>query len=205
MDLKDTFQNLVAKYAKDVSLTENLWCELELQYSAKGRYYHNLEHLQHMLNMLVPVLKDAEDTDSLLFALFYHDFVYIPTSGQNEEESAKAATKCLKAIGFPVQKITLCCEHIIATKKHENSGNRDTNLLLDSDLSILGSSHEEYDIYCKHIRKEYAIYPDIIYKPGRRKVITHFLEMDYIYKTEHFRQLFESKAKNNLIRELESL
>ncbi|MBY8961654.1 hypothetical protein KJK34_02695 [Flavobacterium sp. D11R37] len=205
MDLKDTFRNLVAKYAKDVSLTENLWRELELQYSAKGRYYHTLEHLQHMLNMLVPVLKDTEDTDSLLFALFYHDFVYIATSGQNEENSAKAATKCLKAIGFPEQKITLCCEHIIATKKHENSGNSDTNLLLDADLSILGSSQEEYDIYCKQIRREYAIYPDVIYKPGRRKVIKHFLEMDYIYKTLHFRQLFESKAKSNLKRELELL
>jgi predicted metal-dependent HD superfamily phosphohydrolase len=202
MELKDTFCGLVMKYANDQDKAKMLWQEIEVKYSAKKRYYHNLAHLQHMLNVLEPVLNHIDDTDSLLFALFYHDFVYDATSKQNEENSAKAATERLQAIGFPTESIALCSQHIIATKKHEAVTNAATNLLLDADLSILGSTKEEYDAYCHNIRKEYSLYPDLVYKPGRAKVVRYFLEMDYIFKTEYFREMFESSAKNNLKREL---
>ena len=55
----------------------------------------------------------------------------------------------------------------------------------------------------KNIRKEYAIYPDMLYNPGRKKVLQHFLTMDTIYKTAVYRDRYEQKAKENLQRELE--
>lgn len=202
MDLKDTFCGLVVKYANNEDKAIVLWQELKEHYSAKRRYYHNLGHLQYMLNVIEPVLHQAQDTDSLLFALFYHDFVYDATSKQNEENSVKAAAERLQTIYFPEEKIVLCSQHIIATKKHETSDCADTNLLLDADLSIFGSSKEEYDSYCRNIRKEYSLYPDLVYKPGRRKVIQHFLKMENIFKTVYFREKFGLKAKSNLKTEL---
>jgi len=52
------------------------------------------------------------------------------------------------------------------------------------------------------IRKEYKVYPDIIYKPGRRKVVQHFLAMERIYKTDYFFVRLEQQAKENLTKEL---
>ena len=64
---------------------------------------------------------------------------------------------------------------------------------------------ESYHQYMKDIRKEYAIYPMILYKKGRKKVLKRFLERERIYFTDQFYVLSEIKARENLTRELETL
>ena len=83
--------------------------------------------------------------------------------------------------------------------------NLDNAYLLDLDLSILGTDWEIYNKYTQNIRKEYKIYPDILYKPGRKKVLKHFLERDSLYFTERFKTKFEKQARNNLIQEIDML
>ena len=72
-------------------------------------------------------------------------------------------------------------------------------------LSVLGSDWNTYELYSRQIRKEYGIYPDIVYKPGRRKVLLYFLELNNIYKTAFFAGRYERQARLNLRRELEEL
>ena len=95
-----------------------------------------------------------------------------------------------------------CREQILATKSHLLSFNADVNIFTDADLAILGSDWETYCSYTGKIRQEYKVYPDIIYKPGRRKVLQHFLSMEKIYKTDHFFEKLEKRAKENLKKEL---
>ncbi len=85
------------------------------------------------------------------------------------------------------------------------SSDFETNLFTDADLSILGSDPDTYKVYSKQIRREYSIYPEIIYNPGRKKVLTHFLKMDKIYKTEEFSDRYELNARINIQTELNSL
>ena len=87
---------------------------------------------------------------------------------------------------------------ILATKKHELSNDPDTNYFLDADLSILGSDRKSYERYATAIRQEYIEVPDALYVPGRLKVLAHFLSMERIYKTDHFKNLLEIQARNNL-------
>ncbi len=94
---------------------------------------------------------------------------------------------------------------ILATKSHHKSDDTDTNYLLDADLSILGKDSADYFDYTRKIRKEYALYPDILYKPGRKKVLKHFLELESIFKTEDFRDKYEQQARENLAAELNLL
>ena len=47
--------------------------------------------------------------------------------------------------------------------------------------------------------------PDEEFKHGRKKVLEHFLNMNRIYKTEHFFTLFEMCARQNHKRELTTL
>lgn len=81
----------------------------------------------------------------------------------------------------------------------------DAALFIDADLSILGKSPPVYNSYSKQIRQEYAVYPDTLYLPGRKKVILHFLEMPRIYKTDFFYEKYEEQARKNLRREWKDL
>lgn len=55
------------------------------------------------------------------------------------------------------------------------------------------------------VRKEYSIYPDLLYKPGRKKVLQHFLQMERIFKTQVFYDKYETQSRRNLEKELNQL
>ncbi len=201
--LKDTFFKLLSKYNASKEQKEALWNEIEQNYSNRNRHYHSLEHLDKMLFYLTKIKAKIQNWETILFALYYHDIIYNSRKSNNEEESAKLAKKRMLEISIPNDIIQQSTAQIIATKKHSISENSDTNYLLDVDLSILGQNWKTYLTYTKNVRKEYAIYPDFLYKPGRKKVLHHFLNMERIFKTDYFYDLFEKQAKENLKRELD--
>ena len=203
--LQQTFLRSTSKYTDDKNLSDELWNEIEQSYSESNRHYHNLSHIEDLIKELSDVKEQIQDWDTMMFSVFYHDIIYNPKSKKNEEKSALLAKKRLQTIGFPEEKIGKCFEQIIATKSHNKNSDNDVNLLIDADLYILGKSREEYVIYTENIRKEYSHYKDFIYKKGRKKVLKHFLSMDRIYKTVHFYNRYEIKARINLSVELDLL
>jgi len=204
-NLKETFISLSLKYNPDKHKVEKLWEEIEEQYTSKGRHYHTLNHLENLLEILTEVKDQIEDWEAVLFALYYHDIIYIATSSKNEEDSADMAKSRMIEIEVPHDKIELSIEHILATKSHTISKNNDTNLFTDADLSILGQPFSDYCIYTQAIRQEYSMYPNEIYNQGRKKVLNHFLSMNRIYKTDFFYDKLEHHAKQNIHNELISL
>ena len=199
------YKDLLQHNKVDSNSSQKLWEELENKYSEKGRHYHNLNHLQDLYDQLVKVKSKISNWNIILFTLFYHDVIYKSTKKNNEEESAKLASKRMAEIGLTNSEIELCSNQILATKSHIESIDSDTNYFTDADLSILGRSRENYNEYCKKIRKEYSIYPKFMYNKGRKQVVKHFLSMERIYKTEEFYSEFEEQAKLNLEAELETL
>lgn len=172
--LEGVFVKLCATYNGDTALIARLWREIYEKYSGKKRHYHNLDHLSNMLTQLGACRHLVADWDSVLFALFYHDLVYDPTLKDNEEKSAAEAEKKLRSLGVPAATMNHVNELILATKSHKVSPENDVKLFTDADLSILGSTEDEYEQYHNNVRKEYSIYPDILYKPGRRKCYSIF-------------------------------
>ncbi len=203
--LSQAFSKAAFEYTNDQLLVDQLWAEIETAYSSKSRYYHNLTHLIHLLNTLTEVHNRLQDFSIIVFSIAYHDIVYNTLKFNNEEKSASIAQKRMTSLGCPSQKIEQCAEQILATKHHQPSSNSDTNYFNDADLSILGATDDIYLDYCKNIRKEYSLYPDFVYKSGRKKVIEHFLEMDKIFKTDEFSNRYENQARKNLFLELKNL
>lgn len=201
--LKETFLNLIKKYSDDQSYNLECWTEIENNYSSKSRYYHNLEHIENMLVELDKVKSKITDLDSLLFAIYYHDIIYKSTKSDNEHKSALIFEKRISKTSFI--NLNKCKAQIEATKEHKLSDDYDTNILLDLDLIILGKSQKEYQEYSNNIRKEYKIFPDFVYRKGRKKVLKSILEKDSIYKTEYFIKHYEKQAKENLRLELNQL
>jgi predicted metal-dependent HD superfamily phosphohydrolase len=194
------------KSSNDNELIIKVWQEIENAYSKKVRYYHNLNHISKMLASSNHYKSNINDLKTLQLAIFYHDIVYSAKQKDNEEKSAMVAEKTLLNLKYPENLIEKCKQFILATKNHANFlNNSDLNYFLDFDLEILSAPWDEYLNYTQQIRKEYKIFPDILYKPGRKKVLEHFLNLDNIYKTKEYHDKFESLARQNLKQEIELL
>lgn len=202
MNLNQQFEQLCSSFTNDQQLINSLWNEIETKYSEKGRYYHNLLHLENMFHELEAVKANISDFTAVSFSVFYHDIIYDATSKSNEEKSAVKAEKRLSELHINKDKISIISEQILATKSHQQSDYADTNYLLDADLSVLGKDFKTYMEYTQNIRREYSIYPDFLYKPGRKKILKHFLELESIFKTEYFKNTYEVQAKENIKAEI---
>lgn len=203
--LKKTFIELLTIYTDNKNLVNELWTEIEKNYSEKTRYYHTLQHLESLLSELTAIKSEIQHWEAILFSLYYHDIIYDARKSDNEEKSAELAEKGMRQIAVPKAIIERSKNQILATKSHAGSLNPDTNYFTDADLSILGQPWEVYSYYYMNVRKEYAIYPDIVYNPGRKKVLHHFLSMDRIFQTACFYDKYEIRAKENIRKELELL
>lgn len=202
--IREYFLEAVLRYERDQHKADELWLELSEQYTHPARYYHSLVHLDAVLQELLPHRKAFTNFDGVICAVAYHDGIYNPLKSNNEEKSAALAVKRLTAIGFPTEEINRCATMILATKKHEPA-DEETNLFTDADLSILGATPDVYQQYTEQVRREYSMYPDFLYKPGRRKILQHFLSMKTIFKTGAFRNLYETQTRINLEAELQKL
>jgi predicted metal-dependent HD superfamily phosphohydrolase len=203
--LKELFLSLTSQYTNDVDLQQKLWLEIEKNYNGKKRHYHNLNHLESLLTELTELKTVVSNWNAIVLSVFYHDVVYKAHRKDNEEQSALVARKHLQQLNCDTSLIDRVDKLILATKSHQLSDDQDVNLFTDADLSILGKDWETYNTYCSNVRKEYSVYPDLLYKPGRKKVLQHFLSMDRIFKTDHFYKKYEESAKKNMEREIAAL
>jgi len=184
--LKDTFINLLTNYTNSDHIVAQFWAEIEEKYTHKKRHYHTLSHLENLLTQLTEVKFSIESWESILFTMFFHDIIYDALKSDNEEKSAELARQRMTQISVPDYIINNCKTQIIATKKHLVHPESDTNYFTDADLSILGQSLENYTTYSQNVRKEYSVYPDLIYNTGRKKVLEHFIKMERIFKNRLF-------------------
>jgi predicted metal-dependent HD superfamily phosphohydrolase len=203
--LKEIFFGLASGYTRDNIVIGNCWSEIEKNYSHPKRHYHTLDHLSNLFKVLGEVRSSISNWNTILFTLFYHDAVYNALKSDNEEKSAELAKLRMQELNVPLEMIDRSCRQILATKKHEVNEDPDTNFFTDADLSVLGAEWSVYVEYAANVRKEYSMYPDLLYKPGRRKVLQHFLSMPRIFKTDFFHSHYEAKARHNLQQELETL
>ena len=199
--LEEEFLQSLLHYTVDPSVVESYWHEIVAEYSNKDRHYHNLTHLYDLFAELHPLKEKFSQWEAVIFALVYHDIVYNTLKSNNEERSAGLAVKRLTGWSCPKEVID-CCSRLIRATKHHQPADYETNLFTDADLAILGASPERYREYADNVRREYSLYPDLLYNPGRKKVLRHFLEMERIYKTEEFRMKYETQARANLEEEL---
>ena len=198
---------LGSKYSQDKIVLASLWKQLEKQYTQKNRYYHNLEHIGAMLKQSDECKNDLNHKDTIDFGIWFHDVIYKSTKKNNEEKSAEFAKETLKNFSIEEHKIEKVYNLILSTKKHQiiDSNDTDNAYMLDFDLSILGKSWKVYEQYIQQIRKEYKIYPDFLYKLGRKKVLKTFLDRKMVYFTEKYQTLYEEQARENLKKELKIL
>ena len=126
--LQEVFLDLIGRYSDDSTFNIQYWQEIADHYSAKNRHYHNLQHIENMLEELEEVKQEIQQMDSLLFSIYYHDIIYQATRSDNEYQSALLFKKRISQTKF--EYIEYSFQQIEATKKHQESDDYDTNILL---------------------------------------------------------------------------
>lgn len=177
------------------------------QYLKNELAYHNLEHIYECFEALDMTSEYADDHSLVQAAIWYHDVVYDSKAKDNEERSADfACTELAKLTidGNPID--TDAVRALILETKHAKiPSSANACLLVDIDLRILGSDFIRYLRYSYAIRSEYAWVPEVDYKAGRTKVLQSFLDREFIYSTDFFREHYEASARRNLQKEIEIL
>jgi predicted metal-dependent HD superfamily phosphohydrolase len=184
--------------------------ELVRAYSASDRHYHNLAHIEAMLDLMRWHRGALSDPTSVEAAIWFHDAVYDTRRNDNEEKSAELAAERLAGSLSP-DCIDRVARMIRATASHrvpegfDDAARRDCALFLDMDLAILGGAPDEFAAYEAAVRREYGWVPEALWIEGRRKVLQGFLARSAIYASPRFHLRLETAARENLTRSLEQL
>ena len=156
-------------------------------YSEPHRKYHNVQHIEYMLNALNTITSGfsslpMDTIRSLVWAIFYHDIVFnIPAFGiSNEKLSALMFTHDHND-HLDLKRIVTA---IRATETHIPTSESDllTLYLIDLDLWALADGR----VYTKNsilIQEEYGASNDE-WAIGRSNWLESFLQRDQIYYTE---------------------
>ena len=175
-------------------------------YAEPGRHYHDMRHLDECEQRLDSIT-DLEDGERriLRWALLWHDAIYDPTKGDNEERSADMARRELAACGIDEDIAGEVARLILLTKGHRvESSDRLGALMVSIDLSILGASADRYREYASAVRQEYAHVPEEAWQAGRSAVLRALMDGP-IFAHPDFRDELEDQARTNMEAELKSL
>lgn len=184
--------------------TESVLDELKVIYEDPARTYHNLDHIQSMLVKLTESERYAVHPHRIILAIWFHDAVYDPTRNDNEVKSAEYWMQ--KMTPLVLDEVLIWGKMaILATINHFPNPDPDIQLLLDLDLSGLGSPWETFMAQSEAIRQEYIHVPDDLFRKGRAEFLQNMLTRHRIFGTEYWHNKLEEQARANMQRAIKCL
>lgn len=188
------------------------------------RTYHNINHINDCLTELrkYELSTNTRDfSDALENAIWYHDIIYNPYNppGENERQSALAFISYKAKIltvyeSYSNDLLYNVRDAIIATGYHttghpqiKNDDNYSNiiELMMDIDLSGLGKSSPIFYRNSINIIREYYNTPLIDIMKGRLNFLKTINLRPTFYYTEYFNDLYHTKSKDNVIKEIQLL
>ena len=197
---------LVTPLLPNAALCDDTYRQLEAAYSSSGRHYHNLRHVQILLDTVNEYAVLVHDREVVELAVWFHDAVYDYRSSENETRSAELARQFLVHTTLSPERQARVAYLIECTAHHtaSHAPAPDLDFFLDADLQILGATEADYAEYARQIRQEYRLIPNLLYRRGRRKVLEQLLSTPQLYRTPGFRERLDAAARRNLRAELEA-
>jgi len=172
-------------------------------YSEPQRRYHTPQHLDECFTMFEELRSVAEHPEEVEFALWFHDAIYDTKQQDNEAKSAEWAREVALDHNLQPDVAERIHRLIMITRHDREPHDPDEKVIVDVDLSILGSSSERFDEYEAQIREEYGWVPGFIFRAKREKILTRFTARAAIFNTPKFVEAYEAQARSNLERALQ--
>ena len=204
-DLAARWHRLTAPLVPDAQRREAEFQRLAAAYQAPTRHYHTLQHIENLLDRVEAA--DLQDPTVVQLAVWFHDAVYNALKSDNEARSAAEALAFLQGSTLEPARQQRVAFLIGRTADHtqpQPPDDADLLLFLDADLSILGAAEADYWAYARHVRQEYRLVPDLLYRPGRRKVLAKMLAAPVRYHPPALHAELDAAARRNLRAELDA-
>jgi predicted metal-dependent HD superfamily phosphohydrolase len=191
--------------------------DLVRRYEEPHRRYHTTAHLAEVLDQVDALAAEADDVEAVRLAAWFHDAIYDPSAGDNEERSAALAERVLTEIGRPPGTVAEVARLVRLTATHDpthgpagagrngadrNGADRNGAVLCDADLAVLAAEPARYAAYAAAVREEYAAVPDEAFRRGRAAVLRRLLDLPALFHTAAGRERWEETARHNLRAEL---
>jgi predicted metal-dependent HD superfamily phosphohydrolase len=185
---------------------EDLHARLAERYREPHRRYHDVRHLQEVLQTVDELADEADDPQAVRWAAWYHDAIYDVRRDDNEERSSRLAVRELTALGCDPAMVEEVARLVRLTATHDiHDGDANGAVLCDADLRILAADPWRHAEYVADVRTEYAHVPDARFRAGRAAVVRGLLAMERLYRTERAHTRWEERARANLAAELRRL
>ncbi|MCC7332980.1 MAG: peptide chain release factor N(5)-glutamine methyltransferase [Flavobacteriales bacterium] len=168
--------------------------------SKKNFKYHNSLHTFRVVSVAFKIGKfynlSDEDMEILMISAWFHDIGYLKTIENHELYSSLEAESFLSQIKYPSLKIELVKECILSTKIGTTPAHLLSKILVDSDLSALGST--KHFIYSEKLRQELSENGlTQINKEEWVEIEIDFLKK-HVYHTEYAQSHFEPTKQKHL-------
>ena len=172
-------------------------------YQEPHRAYHDLLHLDEVLSRVAELSADADTPDVVRLAAWFHDAVYDPRAGDNEQRSAAWASTLLPRLGLSPAVVAEVGRLVRLTAGHQaDPADRDGAVLCDADLAVLAASPDRYGAYAAGVRREYGHLDEAAFRSGRARVLRALLERPALFATGPGRARWEAAARRNVQGEL---
>jgi predicted metal-dependent HD superfamily phosphohydrolase len=170
----------------DVNTLLSMWNE-------SHRHYHNLNHLNDLLDMINENQSkySQNEYEKLILTALFHDCVYDPMRNDNEEKSAEFFVECLTDKSN--SDLLEVKQMILDTKTHQPN-TKLSESFINYDMSIVERNFEDLLEWEKGIREEYKSYGEE-YKEGRLKFLESLLDK-YPNNTENLLKLVDWVKEN---------
>jgi len=206
--MKQSFVRLLEQHRVAPEDAHSVFDLLAAAYRSPDRHYHTLEHLDEMFRVAGRLAAITDDLRTVHLAIWFHDAVYDSRAKDSESRSADLTVHLLGPIGVPRSELERVVRLILTTSHIANPqppGDRETALLLDADLAILGSPPDRYSRYAADIRAEYSWVPEADYRKGRAAVLEQFLARPRLFWNDALHAECDAQARANLRAEVANL
>lgn len=186
---------------------ERIFNEIIARYRESHRFYHILDHILDCLEKFDKIRHLAVNPLALELAIILHDIINKPSPGlsdaNNVYQSILLAMELLKELHLDFAFIRIVSHLILSTKHDHVPTEKDSCLMVDIDLSSLGSEPEVFDQNTANIRREYPWISDQDFDRGRVQFFIKLLEnRPSIFLTEYFQSRYKDRAQDNIRRYL---
>lgn len=191
--------------AGDSPTSRTEWAAVVAAWGERHRRYHDLAHLAAVLGLVGELAGAATDPDAVRLAAWYHDVVYDPRRGDNEQLSAERARAGLRGL-VTAERVEEVTRLVLLTAGHDPAPD-DANgaVLCDADLAVLAGPPEAYAAYASAVREEYDHLSDAEFTAGRTAVLEHLLALPTLYRLPAVAAAWTPRARANLAAELSLL
>ncbi|RFU19442.1 HD domain-containing protein [Geodermatophilus marinus] len=191
-----------AALAGDSATSRTEWAAVVAAWSQPHRRYHDLTHLAAVLGLVGELGAAAADPAAVRLAAWYHDVVYDPRRGDNEQVSAQRARAGLRGL-VPEARVEEVVRLVLLTAGHDpEPGDANGAVLCDADLAVLAGPPEAYAGYASAVREEYGHLTDEEFTAGRIAVLEHLLALPALYRLPAVAAAWTPRARANLSAEL---